>query len=305
MNRAEVVFKAIDVLFHPFQNCIKIKDTVIEKDISYDDRYPQCKADFVYKKSEEKLPVLVNIHGGGFVMGDKKHRRSISELYADKGWFVININYRLAPKYPFPAFMEDIFALLNLIPTIADKYNLDLSRLVLTGDSAGAHASAQVLACIHDETLRKELGLPEVSVKPTGAVCFCGIYDVIAATKLKVPFGIARSVVESTVGESFKKDYSDINKYKYLKQIAPIHYVNSNWCPIMLTYSQKDIFCGGQGEMFYKKLKEVGVPCMEAHSTKLIDNHCYHFNYWTKASKETLKAVFDFLEKIKNNEAIA
>lgn len=110
MNRAEVVFKAIDVLFHPFQNCIKIKDTVIEKDISYDDRYPQCKADFVYKKSEEKLPVLVNIHGGGFVMGDKKHRRSISELYADKGWFVININYRLAPKYPFPAFMEDIFA---------------------------------------------------------------------------------------------------------------------------------------------------------------------------------------------------
>lgn len=306
MNRAEVLFKAIDVLFHPFQNCIKIPNIVTEKDISYDDRYEQCKADFIYKKSKDKLPVIINIHGGGFVMGGKKHRRAISELYADKGWFVINTDYRLAPKYPFPAIIEDMFTLLNFLPSLDTKYNLDLSRLVITGDSAGAYASSYIEACLKDDTLLKEMNLPEVAVRPSALVCLCGTYDVLSASELKMPsFGIARSVVESTAGVKFNKDYSDLKDYKYFKQIAPINFVNSNWCPVMLSFAEKDVFCSGQGELMYKTLKEAGVPCVESHSTKLTDNHCYHFNYWTKASKDTLKVVFDFLEKIKNNEPIA
>lgn len=302
MNKAEFLFAAIDVIFHPFQNCIRVKGITTEKDISYDDRYSDCKADFIYKKSENKLPIVLNIHGGGYVKGDKKHRRSISEMFADKGWFVINTNYRLAPKYPFPAIIEDIFKLLNQIPGYAEKYNLDLSKLVITGDSAGAYTSALVIACINDENLRKDLGLPEALVKPTAMIGFCGQYDVFSASKIKEPFGIGRSVVESVTGAKFNKDYSDVDSYKYIKQIAPTDYVNSNWCPAMLTYSQKDLFCKGQGEAMYEKMKAAGVPCCEAHSTKLTDNHCYHFNYWTKASKDTLKAAFEFLEKAKNNE---
>lgn len=304
MNRAEALFKLIDIAFHPFQNCIKIKGITHEKDISYNDGHPQCKVDYIYKKTEEKLPLLLNIHGGGFVMGDKKHRRSISEMYADKGWFVINANYRLAPKSVFPSFIQDIFGILQTIPEVAEKYNLDLSRFVITGDSSGAYTSVQTVACLNDDTLRTELDLPQVDVKPTAMVLFCGIYDVIAATKLKVPFGFARSVVESTVGTKFSKDYSDIQDYRYFNQIVPTNYINSNWPPAMLVYSQKDIFCSGQGEYMLQKLAEAGIPHQEAHSTKLIDNHCYHFNYWTKASKDAFKAVFAFLQKIQSNQPI-
>lgn len=302
MNRSEALFKAIDILFHPLQNYIKVKGVKIEKDVSYDDRYSLCKADLIFKESADKQPVLINIHGGGFVKGDKRHRRSICEMYADKGWFVVNANYRLCPAYPFPAFMHDIFKFLNFLPSLAEKYNLDLSRLVITGDSAGGYASAMTMACIADESLRKDLGLPDAEVKPAGIVCLCGTYDMVAYTDLKMPFGFVRSVVESVTGSKFKKDYSDISGYKYFRQINPTNYVNKDWCPVFLSYSEKDIFCPGQGQRLYKLLKEAGVPCFEAHSTKITDNHCYHFNYWTKASKDTLKAVYEFLDKVKNGE---
>ena len=46
----------------------------------------------------------------------------------------------------------------------------------------------------------------------------------------------------------------------------------------------------------YQKLSEAGVKVSEHHSVKLIDNHCYHFNYWVKASKEAMAMVFGFLD---------
>ena len=104
MNRAEFIFAAIDVLFHPFQNYITKEGVKCIKDISYNDQYAECKGDIYFKEgAKEPMPVIVNVHGGGFVKGDKKHRKSIAHLYADRGWFVWNINYRLSPKHKFPA----------------------------------------------------------------------------------------------------------------------------------------------------------------------------------------------------------
>ena len=56
MNRSEALFKAIDILFHPLQNYIKVKGVKIEKDVSYDDRYSLCKADLIFKKAPTNSP---------------------------------------------------------------------------------------------------------------------------------------------------------------------------------------------------------------------------------------------------------
>jgi hypothetical protein len=88
MNRAQMVFKAIDGLGYPTQNMQKFKDVISVRDIAYGD-YPMNKLDFYYHKDilndGKKHPVVMYIHGGGFIMGDKKCRVSISEYYADKG----------------------------------------------------------------------------------------------------------------------------------------------------------------------------------------------------------------------------
>lgn len=300
MNRVEFIFAAIDVLFHPFQNCITIDGVKSEKDIAYSNKSDLCKMDFYYKPTEEKLPVLVNIHGGGFVKGDKKHRRSLSELYADKGWFVVNINYRLSPKASFPAYIEDVFDVLNTLPSLKEKYHLNLDKIVVTGDSSGGYISAMVAACMYDTSLREKLNLPEVNVRLAGIIGYCGLYDVQAVLKKPFPLGMSRVLGNSITGLKLGKKLKGMEEYQYIHHIAPIDFVNSSWCPVLLIYSKKDVFCSGQGEAFMKKLKETGVPCEEIYSTALIDNHCYQFNYWTKASKDALKKAYGFLDQIKN-----
>ena len=300
MNRSEFLFAAIDVLFHPFQNYKRYKNLITQKNVPYHDADPAQTGDIIYRASEQPLPVVLNIHGGGFVKGDKKHRVSISEMYADKGWFVYNINYRLSPKHVFPAAVEDCVLAANYLAELKDRYNLDLSRFVVTGDSAGAYLSSYLVALASNPDLHEKIGVPELKVKPTALLSYCGPYDVITALQTKLPFGLTHNIAVSYSGQNFSKDFSDMKSYRYAHEISPMNFVNADWCPTMLTYAQKDIFCAGQGELLHQKLSDLGVPVCEAHSTTLIDNHCYHFNFWTKTSKQTMAAAFDFLDKVKN-----
>ncbi|MFA5449106.1 MAG: alpha/beta hydrolase [Clostridia bacterium] len=299
MNRVEVVFAAIDVLFHPLQNYIKVDGITVEKDISYG-KSPENQMDFYYKKTDETLPVLVNIHGGGFVKGDKKHRASLSLLYADRGWFVVNINYRLSPKSVFPTVVEDVLNVLNKLPELKDKYNLNLDKVVLTGDSSGAYTSAMTAACIFDPELLTALSLPQCDIVPAGVVGFCGLYDVVEVLKKPFPFKMSRVLGTSITGVTLGRKLKGLDEYKHINHISPIDYINEKWCPVFVAYSKKDMFCSGQGEAFCEKLKEKGVPYDESYSTSILDNHCYHFNFWTKASKNTMSKVYAFLEDIKN-----
>lgn len=298
MNRSEFIFTVIDVLFHIPQNYIRYKDIESEKDIVYSEIDPEfCKMDIYYKKgARTPMPVIVNIHGGGFVKGDKKHRISISHMYAERGWFVANINYRLSPKYVFPAAVEDVVNAVNYLTELKKRFDLNLDKVVLTGDSAGAYFAAETEAVVTDDALRQRLGIPECVVKPAGLALFCGPYDLLAALNSKLPFGLLKSIAESFMGIKLNKDLSNLSEYEHLKDIAPIDYVNPAWPPTVLTMAAKDVFCKGHGEAMYKKLTEAGVKVSEHHSVKLIDNHCYHFNYWVKASKEAMAMVFGFLD---------
>lgn len=298
MNRSEFVFAAIDVLFHPFQNYISYKGQTIEKDIPYGD-LPDQKFDAYYRKSDKPLPVVINIHGGGFVKGDKKHRKSISEMYAERGWFVINANYRLAPKHIFPAHIQDMFLLLQKLPDFATKYNLDLTRLIFTGDSSGAYTAAYMEAALLNKDIRTTLSLPDCDIRPSGLLLYCGPYDVLTALGRPIPFGMTKSIAESILGFKLNKDFSNKFDYQYAKILAPTDFVTAEWCPTCLTYAEQDFFCAGQGQILYNKLKDLNVPVWEAHSTKFMDNHCYHFNFWTKTSKTTMKVALDFLDKMK------
>ncbi len=298
MNRSEFVFAIIDVLFHIPQNYIRYKDIEVEKDIVYSDLDAEaCKMDIYYKKgAKTPMPVIVNIHGGGFVKGDKKHRISVSHMYAERGWFVANINYRLSPKYAFPAAVEDVVNAVNYLTELKERFDLNLDKVVLTGDSAGAYLAAETEAVVTDRALRERLGIPECKVKPAGLALFCGPYDMLAAINAKLPFGLVKNIAESFMGFKLDKDLSNLKDYKYLKDIAPIDYVNSSWPPTVLTMAKKDVFCKGHGELMYQKLQEAGVKVSEHHSTKFLDNHCYHFNYWVKASKEAMAMVYGFLD---------
>src|SRR5665647_2575253 len=93
-------------------------------------------------------PVLIYFHGGGFAIGSKRTHRAIAAAYASHGYLVCNVDYRLAPKHPFPAALEDACAAWLWAADHFSDYGGDKHRMGLAGESAGANlALAVTLAC--------------------------------------------------------------------------------------------------------------------------------------------------------------
>lgn len=87
---------------------------------------------------QEALPTVVWVHGGGFVSGDKQsYAQPLMEPLFRAGFAMVSVNYRLAPKSPFPACVDDVETALGFIKAHAKEWNIDPQRLVLMGDSAG------------------------------------------------------------------------------------------------------------------------------------------------------------------------
>ncbi|MDA1092658.1 MAG: alpha/beta hydrolase [Acidobacteria bacterium] len=85
------------------------------------------------------VPVLLMIHGGGWVAGTKESQLLRAMPYLEMGWAVANVTYRLVQVSRAPAAIEDCLCALQWIARNADNYNFDLSRIVTTGNSAGGH----------------------------------------------------------------------------------------------------------------------------------------------------------------------
>lgn len=93
--------------------------------------------------SEERLTVIVVIHGGGYAFCDKSMCTRFAVYLAQQGFCVLNINYRLTPEYRYPAPLEDINAALALLAEKANEWRADINNVFLTGDSAGEQLTYQ------------------------------------------------------------------------------------------------------------------------------------------------------------------
>ena len=91
------------------------------------------------KNGTGPFPVVVCIHGGGFRAGSREGYNELCLTLAQRGFAAATISYRLAPKYQFPAAVHDTKAAIRWLRANAAKYNLDASRIGVTGSSAGGH----------------------------------------------------------------------------------------------------------------------------------------------------------------------
>ncbi len=303
MSLAKKLFVFIDKSFDKGQNekkMLKFKDVPFkeEKDVVYGEG-DMRKLDIVYlpRTDGEKYPVCFCIHGGGFVAGDKHHRRGLCKWIADKGFFVVNVNYSLSPETKFPAGIIDLVTALNWVGENAEKYNLDLDNMLVTGDSAGGYYSA-MLACIsNNKDLQERFGV-STDLKFRAAMLDCGIYDIKEALSHKMIMNLPDKILFDFSGIHVK----DLDNYEYKDVLAPFDYVDGSFPISFITFANKDIFCKGQGQKLIKKLKGLGVHVEYHRSTKLLDNHCYPLNWNKGAAKENVKLTADFLKRVANKE---
>lgn len=153
-------------------------DVEIARDIAYGED-ARHRLDIFRAPGTVAAPVLVYVHGGGFVRGDKRSPGglpfydNVGDFAARNGMIGVTITYRLAPDHPWPAGPEDIAAVVRWLRDNVAQHGGDPERIFLAGSSAGAVHVASYIA--HDR----------FHVAPgggvAGAILLSCVYDVAAA----------------------------------------------------------------------------------------------------------------------------
>ncbi len=127
----------------------------------------------------ERRPVVMYVHGGGFEVCSKDTHWMMAHAYANAGYVVFNVNYRLAPKHAFPRPLEDVCAAYLWLLDNAARFGGDPTRVVLAGESAGANLVSSL--ALVNSIERHEPWARAVYRRrrpPSAVVAACGLFDV-------------------------------------------------------------------------------------------------------------------------------
>jgi acetyl esterase/lipase len=124
----------------------------------------------------EKRPVLVQIHGGAWIMGEKHNQaQPLMHHLAERGWVCFASNYRLSPQATFPDHIVDVKRAIAFAREHAAEYGGDPDFICITGGSAGGHLCALAALTANDESLQPGFETADTSV--AACVPFYGVYD--------------------------------------------------------------------------------------------------------------------------------
>jgi acetyl esterase len=135
----------------------------------------------VYRPLERSgpLPVVLYVHGGGFRILSKDTHWVFGLELARRGFLVVNINYRLAPTYPFPAALEDVSDAFRWTLENAALFGGDPDSILVAGESAGANlVTSLTLACCFEHDAPFARAVHELGVVPRAVLAACGLFEV-------------------------------------------------------------------------------------------------------------------------------
>lgn len=181
--------QASDQIRRTFKAGDDIRDaglTTPEDIVRYDDIVygsdPQWQSLDVYRPrtaGDQKLPVIVSVHGGGWVYGDKERYQFYCMSLAQRGFAVVNFTYRLAPEYQFPASLEDTNLVFTWVLAHGEEYGFDLEHIFAVGDSAGGHNLGLYAGfCTNPEYAAEYTFQAPEGFAPTAIALNCGVYVV-------------------------------------------------------------------------------------------------------------------------------
>ena len=243
------------------------------------------------KDAEGKLPVLLNIHGGAWVYGDKKVYAPYCMYLATQGFAVVNASYRLAPKHTFPGPLEDVGAMVEWVVDHAEEYGLDVSNLFFVGDSAGAHLATAYTAIQLNEAYAKSFPGIKVDERfiPKGLLLNCGVFDIEVEWKKQgralTPF-LTDLLGEKPTVES-------------VKQMSPAQFITSDFPSVHLTTSNGD-FLRKHSYRLKEVLekKSVEVVFKEYGEKKKPQGHVFHLNLKNKVGQECNADQLEFVKQM-------
>lgn len=240
-------------------------------------------------------PVLVWIHGGGWVSGRKEDVANYLRIVAGRsGIAVASLDYTLAPQAIHPTQLQQVHAGLFTLRVRAEQLGIDPQRIVLAGDSAGAQLAAQLAAAITHPAYGLRLGVPAGSVDARairGAVLFCGPFD-LALFKLDGPLGpVLRAVLWALTGER------NASATPAFELASVLHHVTAGFPPSFISVGNADPLKAHSLAM-EARLRALGVPVQTlyfADDRTPPLGHEYQFTLDDPAGEEALQRLLGFL----------
>ncbi|WP_159500922.1 alpha/beta hydrolase [Microbacterium sp. 18062] len=147
----------------------------VVRDIAYGP-HDRHRLDVFHAHGPAETPVLLYVHGGGFVGGDKRSPShpfydNVGDFAARSGLLGVTMNYRLAPGHPWPSGSDDVAAAVRWVRAHATEFGGSPERIFMMGQSAGAvHVADLVAASPDDLTI-------------SGAILVSGLYDIVSAER--------------------------------------------------------------------------------------------------------------------------
>jgi acetyl esterase/lipase len=196
---------------------------------------------------------LLWIHGGGYIIGNANINDRDCALYAKKlNLTVVSVEYRLAPKHPFPAASDDCFAAWQWFLNHADELGVSPHRIVISGQSAGGGLAAGLVQRIHDAG----------GIQPAGQALFCPMLDDRTATRTELD-SLKHRLWSNKNNRGAWRYY--LNQEPGLESVpayaAPARREDlSNLPPTWMAVGDIDLFFD-ENQQYAKRLQEAGVDC--------------------------------------------
>jgi acetyl esterase/lipase len=226
---------------------------------------PELVFDFTRPATAAPAPLLVFVHGGGWISGDLTMYADEAVWAAEQGMASACISYRLAPLHTFPAAVADVQAFMRHAATASKELGIDPTRVVVVGNSAGGYLAAMAGLCPHD------FGTDGAAVRPSAVVSLSGISDLRDPDMASEP--IAMTFVEQFMGGTF----AELQESYGLA--SPVAYVDRGSPPFLVVHGDDDeIVPVAQSRQLVAALRAAGVET--TYHELPGEGHSYSYPAW-------------------------
>ena len=253
---------------------------------SYDGKKIQCFL-FSPKQSSENAPCLIYIHGGGFVLPAGGYHYKNAMYYAKelgcKVWF---INYRLAPKYPFPVFFEDCYTATCYLYDNAERLGIDTNKIGIGGDSAGSTLSVGV--CM----MAKDRNHPIKFIFQMLPYPFLDMRGISESNKKYTDTPMWNSKLSKRITPFVKVNREDASSYVYF---SPVEANSFDYLPPAYIETAEFDCLHDDGIIYAELLKKAGVPVVVNQTQGTM--HGFDIKQKAPTTKQALEDRLAFMRK--------
>jgi acetyl esterase/lipase len=278
--------------FKPPPNFETIQQQVIvHKDIPYNSKRTLLDI-YSPKNITTPVPVIMFVHGGGFIGGKKENTQAYAMTLASAGYVVANINYDLAPGYKYPVPVIEANQALGYLRENIGQFGGDINRVFLSSNSAGSHIAGQMAVLITNHEFANRMGIQPAITKGQlkGVLLYDGVYNMRSAQSL-----------HSSVIDLYTWSYTgvrDIQTFDRADELSIPDHITPDFPPTFITVGDADLLEPQSIELI-QALDRNGVE-VESHlftDTGAGLGHDFMMDLSTQPAQQILKQALDFLKR--------